>query len=336
MAWGKVLKIVIGSGQDALTAELNSTGLPDLDPLTLTAADNAVSEGSAVDLTGLTVGFRITRSNKFSENQCELNIANISDATIARFINLEDTSITIEAGYQDDGAALIFTGFVTSAVPEWSGADRMLNIIAKTIRAKGYTKDENKGLSLEMAMGREKRKIVSTTYMNMSYAPGAKLYDIALALATNLGVTLTVFGDISGFTRPNGFNYVGHVGGILHNLADFLLSEGYYYTLNLAELVIYPVNDSTTFLEVPALSYDTGLLRVGHVQNYEVDATQIEAFPPKLVWEVETILNPKLTPNGIVQIKADALEGFFLIECVDFHGDTEDGEFNCTMVVSKQ
>lgn len=326
----------MGSGQDALTAEFNSTGLPDLDPLTLTASDNAVDEGSAVDLTGLTIGFRITRSNKFSENQCELNIANVSDATIAKFISLEDTSITIEAGYEDEGSTLIFTGFVTSAVPEWSGPDRMLNLIAKTIRAKGYNKDENKGLSLEMALGREKRKIVSTTYMNMSYAPGSLVYDIALALATNLGVTLTVFGDISTFVRPNGFNYVGHVGGILHNLADFLLAEGYYYTLNLAELVIYPVNDSSTFLEVPALSYDSGLLKVGHVQNYETDPNQVEAFPPKLVWEVETILNPKLVPNAIVQIKADAMEGFFLIERVDYHGDTAGGEFNCTMIVSKQ
>lgn len=336
MAWGKRFKLIIGSGQDALTAEFNATNLPDLDPLTLTAADNAVAEGNAVDLTGLTIGFRIKRSNKFADNSCELNIANISKETIAKFIGLEDSSLTIEAGYDDEGTALIFTGFVTSAVPEWNGPDRFLNVVAKTIRAKGYSDKDNKGLSLETVLGRERRKIVSKTYMNMSYGPNSKLLDIANALATNLGVVLNVFGDISSLTRLNGYNYVGRVNGIIKDLSDFLLAEGYGLTVSLSEMAIYKLYDTGSFLEVPALSYDTGLLKIGPVQNYEVDPHQIEAFPPKLVWEVETILNPKLVPNSIVQIKADALEGFFLIETVEYHGDNAEGEFNCTMVVSKQ
>lgn len=337
MAWGKVFKVSIGDPSNPFKAEFNATTLPDLGPLSLTEADNATDDG-AIDLSNLTVGFSITRSNVFSDNRAELNIANISQDTANRFIGAESSFITIEAGYEDDGTALIFSGYITSVVGQWHGADHYLNIVARTVRAKGYADKDNEGLSLEVVLGREKRKVLSKTYMSLSYAPGAKLLDIIKALSSNLGVVLNVFNEeeVSLFIRPNGYNYVGRMSGLINDMRDFLISEGYDLNVSLSEMNIYKLYDTGSVLDIPAISYDTGLLKVGPVQNYEVDQHQIEAFPPKSMWEIETILIPRLEPNRIVQIESDQLSGYFLVESVEFHGDNTEGDYNCTTIVSKQ
>lgn len=338
MAWGKVLKISIGDPANPFTAEFNATDLPDLDPLTLTEADNVTDEGTAVDLSGLTVGFRVTRSNVFKDNKAELNIANVSDATARRFISAENSYITIEAGYSDEGTGMIFSGYITSAMTEWQGADRLLHIVAQTIRAKGYAEKDNKGLSMEIVEGRERRKVMTKTFMAMSYGPGAKVLDIAKALSANLGVTLNVFNEstVATFIRPNGYNFVGRASHVVNDLRDFLIAEGYDFTMDLSTMIIFKIYDTGSVLEIPALTYESGLLKVGPVQAYETDPRQVESLPPSDTWELETLLDARLAPNGIVQVKSDQLEGYFLIENVQYHGDSDGGEFNCTMVVSRQ
>lgn len=357
MAWGKKLIVSIGDPANPFVAEFSASDLSGLGPVGLSEATTGTANGDAIEVQNLTVGFRVVQSNVFNENRAEINIANISPETAAKFIAAGNSNITIEAGYDDEGTDLIFSGFVISAVGQWEKADHYLNIVAKTIRAKGYAGDDNKvhtvstkgkrkgeivatdvGLPIRVVLGRERRKVVSRTFVSFSYAPDSKLLDIAKALSANLGVVLNVFNEseVSTFKRPNGYNYSGRVSGVIKDLKQFFEVEGYGMTMNLSEINIYKLRDTGSTLDVPALSYDTGLLRVGPVQNYEIDKDQVESFPPKSVWEIESILNPKLKANSIVQIKSDQLDGFFLIENVQHHGDTAGGAFNSTLIVSRQ
>lgn len=299
----------------------------------------------AIDFTGLYIEFKIRRSNKFTENKCELEIFNPSNDTIQQIQQIKTSTVKVEAGYQDEDSGtpgLIFSGnLISPAEVVWKGPDRILTLVAGPVRAKGYSenkesKKELKGKTLDYVFATETTQVLSDTYITMSYGPGAFLRDILAELAASLGVNTVGLNQLAGFTRPAGYVFGGRIVNCVKDLRILLFAEGYDFFLDLAELVVFNVRKSNTQFEAAYLSKDTGLLSVGPAKTYEWDPHQVEAFPPKTTWQLHSILNPYVRPNTLIQVDDPKLTGFVLTEQVEFQGTSQEGPYECYILVSQQ
>ena len=207
MAWGKKVTVTVGYASD----------------------EDGTNQG--IDVSSLDLSFKIYRSNKFSDQKAEITIYNISLSTEEQFIKADLSDLNVWLGYQDEKDVLVFVGHVVDVHGEWTGADRKLTILAKTIRATGLSEKELKavsgvsvltgyktvkkkdkltgkpyeervpiyktkelptGVQMENALNAETSRIYSNTYMQLTLAPGSKIQDLLNAIATATGFPLTI------------------------------------------------------------------------------------------------------------------------------------------------
>lgn len=307
MAFNRILKVTLGTAEEAL------------------------------DFSNLVIGFRIKRSNIFSDNSAELNIYNVARETERKLMALESASLIVEAGYQDETegvgqVAQIFVGNTSDIRPgDKFGADRILKIKATTQRAKSFTKKENKKQSFATVYKKERRQVYSQTYISQSHAPNAKLADVIKEIGNALGIVVNNLGTIRSIQLPNGWCFTGTVRRAFVNLDLILYGYGYGLTMDLNEINIYPLDGSPSIQQIAYLTKDNGLLHVGAAQAYQHDPKKPEGFPPKQIWELQTILLPGVYPSAIIQVKDNDFDGLGLVESIEHFGDNAGREFNSTI-----
>ena len=280
MAFGRIINLKIGP--QPTSGETSTTGLL---------------------ISDLNIAFEITRSITISDNECKISIYNAKEDTINNILK-QGNNIRLEAGYEDEGTGVVYTGNILEADTTFNGRDRITNVtgggIQKSQDALGY---------LTVSLSYSKDTVLSLP-----------IQDIASVL------NLTPFGvdAASNVTAPNGFSYTGTAKGALYQLKKLLKSAGLGLYVDNDLLIVYRIGVQDTRFKFAYLTPISGLINAYYKDEEYRVGDEVEY---KRRVEYKCVLNPNLAPNGLVTIKGKAVDGTFINEKVSFKGDNFGGEF---------
>lgn len=268
----------------------------------LPPGETAESE-RAVVLKGFRMTFKAERSLKKSPNSLELNVYNLTRATLSR-VQQRHTQVELVAGYGGH-LARIFKGETRSVLPRREGPDWVANLqCGDGAVAFGY--------------GRT----------NQSFAPGTSLKDALVGIAKQAKVG--VGNAVQAFSKGGleaGFQAFTHgftaTGDAQSDIDAIVRTAGFSWSIQDGELqLLTDERDTSGTAEV--LSSDTGL--VGSPQM---------GTPTKKggagVLRVKCLLRPQLRPGVAFQVESEGLRGQFRAERVVHEGDTSGGEWFTTL-----
>ena len=199
---------------------------------------------------------------------------------------------------------------------------------------------------------RSKDKPFQTTPVAFSFSKGTPMSVVLDAIAQQLGLALV--GTSADWPLANGWSYVGSVRGALTYCDQVLRVNNLALFIDLAELVVYAKGKPSKFTAL-YLDYECGLLEVrddtdtadlaretvqavlddgSYADVVQAITDNVRLIPNR--YTLETIMVPHARPNGMVQVKSDKANGLFMVETVNFKGDTFGGAFNCSMEVSAE
>lgn len=253
---------------------------------------------------GLTVAFRIEKSDKPEPNKSEISIYNLADAHRAL---VEQTGVVafLSAGYPG-AEAQIFSGNVRVGLTE------------KNNGTESITK-------LELGDG---LTALTTTPFNKSWGPGTLLKDVVSDLAKQMqldkGNLLQAIGETANHVFTKGYSTHGLPSTELTNLLDkadlnWSVQDGRIQALGATQYV----GD-----QGPLISPNTGL-----IGSPSVCAPQRKGGPP--VTKFKCQLNPAIHPGTRVQIQSSDLNGVFRCHKVQHNGNTRSGEWDTDVEVTK-
>ena len=265
--------------------------------------------GRGLDIADLDIEFKIVRSVAFAENEAEFLIYNAKPETRSKILK-KGNSLSFSAGYKDQAFGVIFIGQILEAKSYQDGADMLTKIIATN------TSSETKPLS--------------RTLVSLSYEPKTNAKVILNEIAELLGLALIGIdnADLDLPILPNGFSYAGIVRGALQYATNILKSKKLGLYIDNTSLVVYKLDGTSTFT-AGYLSYDTGLLSVEKEERSHNDQQRPEDETERNYINFTSLLNPRMKPNGLVEIDTEKLKGVYLIHKIDFEGDNFGGDFVC-------
>ncbi len=258
--------------------------------------------GTGLLISDLDIEFNIERSITFSENTAEFTIYNAKESTRKEVLK-EGNNIIFKSGYEDEGISTLFIGNITEAKSIQEGADWISTISASSIRSS--------------------RSPLENTYVTISYAPDALLNRPLRDIATALGLVL-IGEDNALINLDNGFTFVGSARAALNYCKEILRVNGVELYIDNTEIVVYNVDNRDSRFSPIYLDYESGLLRVNDITEYK---TQTAKIPRRISFE--SLIIPKMQPNGLININTDKINGLFLIEKLTFEGDNFGGENRC-------
>lgn len=195
---------------------------------------------------------------------------------------------------------------------------------------------------IDYQLGRDFRRIRANSYLSLSFAPGAKMRDVIDAVATTMGIPVSGLDAVT-WDLPNGYVQNASLKSILRDINAQLWSHYIEMYIDLKGWIIYDWLTQTVVEEsIAAFDQTSGLLGVAPAKLYEYDKERPEVLPPEQTWEVRTVLHPALAPNAIVNVNSTGMEGsaqingFYLVESVEFIGDTMEGQFEANSVISQR
>ena len=237
----------------------------------------------------LRVQFKITKTSKKEPNKADITIYNLSQDNRTFLASRKDPVATLEAGYRDN-VSQIFKGDMGFVGSTLDGVDWVTTI---------QTVDGAKAFKGSRA--------------NVSFKGPTKIEDVLNVLASSLGVdpgnvkdkvrTGSIRQVISDF--KNGFAATGKAEKILDRVVKTM---GYSWSIQDNELRIQAPNEPLID-EAITLGPSTGL--VGSPEVGEKGKVKARA-----------LLQPQLLPTAQVSFDSFAVSGPYLIERVDFVGDT--------------
>lgn len=258
---------------------------------------------SAVIISGLDVSFNINRTITPSENTAEFVVYNASEST-RRDILKEGNNIIFSAGYVDEDSSVIFIGNIDKAISYREEADWVTEIESKAIRSKSQSLDNvNVSLSFSENTG----------------------YDVILQQVTNaLGLSLFGGQNVSDIKIPSNFVYVGDARAALKNISSKLREFGKSVYIDNGEAIVYNTGQQSEEFTVQYLTYDSGLLSVSDITEYEAEKDRGN----KKRVGFECIMMSSLQPNSLITIKNTDNDGVYIVESLNFYGDNFGGDFN--------
>lgn len=259
--------------------------------------------GFGLLISDLHLDFDIERSITFSENSAQFTIYNAKASTRNEVLQKEN-NIVFKAGYEDEGIGTLFIGNITEANSRREGPDWLTEIQASAIRS-------------------DKEPLQNTT-ITTSYAPTTLLAAPLGEIGTALG--LVVLGlENAQIVLPNGWAYSGSTKGALDYCNKILKNNNAALYIDNNTIVIYKTDGSASVFTGVFLDYTSGLLSV---QNITETTDEKKRKEKRIAFE--SLLIPKITPNGLIQIR-DVPEnaGAYLVEKVHFFGNNYAGDFNC-------
>jgi hypothetical protein len=236
MAWGRVLNVYAGKTLDGVCADVSQG---------ITGNGNFIQLVGADPLTGgagLDCEANIRRSNRMSKNTATVKIFNLNEQ-LRNFLRNDGLLLRVDVGYEDSGAGTIFYGAFGGAQSYLNGADWTTEINAFHFRAKGMSYE--------------------ALYVSFEYAPGTLFKQLLQDFQNILGVPVYGIAGVGAEAFPNGFAYVGTMGGAIKHFTYMLRSKGFGLFFDLAEMVVYRVAslpDAKARFETVYLDKDHGLL----------------------------------------------------------------------------
>jgi hypothetical protein len=258
--------------------------------------------GQGLLISGLDIEFDIERSINFSENTASFTVYNAKSDTRNKVLK-KNNNLIFKAGYEDQGIGTIFIGNITTSISSQSGSDWITEIQASSIRSE--------------------KQAIQNTYVSLSYGPNIKLSIPIQEIGVALG--LTVLGlENATLNLDNGFVFVGSARSALKYVKNILEIEGKSIYIDNTQIVIYNVGEKDSRFSSVRLNYNSGLLNVKDITDYDNQS----AKNPKRI-EFESLIIPKLQPNGLITLVQTDHDGSYIIEKLKYTGDNFGGDNVC-------
>lgn len=261
------------------------------------AADVELKSGSVLRIENLRVKFQIEKTSDSTANKAEIEITNLSRDTRSR-IREKDALIRLFAGYTGDlGAVLLFTGNAQRIVTDIETPDIVTKIEAQ-----------------------DGQRTLRESRTSFSYGDRTSVNTIVNRLANELGIPLRQDFSIPGFYNGYSFN-----GRAKDGLDAICRNAGYEWSVQDNEIQIIPVGGNTGQIAVN-LTPETGLVNEPE-RLADQEGELEEALEKELEWRITSLLNPRLTPGGLVNIESQITTGVFTVEKVRHYGDSRGKEW---------
>lgn len=283
----------------------------------------------------LHMDFDVTRSQVYSANVAEFRVYNASEAT-RKLMEEPGKRVRFSAGYRDMGGPVgIFWGSILKASSRPVGPDLVTTITAVS------SLTEATG-TLDIANSRknklppdQKQELVNQAVnripLILNYGPDARAHDIIRTIGNQTGLAVNGLEDMPDILFPNGWTYVGGVRGALQKMAQMLRASGFSLVAGNTSILVTPLAGTSLTVTAAYLSYATGLI--------EVKTTTDLNIPPKLdrkgsrivvpeTYEFKALLNPKITPNSLVEFDTPHVKTSMLVSECKFSGNNYGGDFH--------
>lgn len=260
------------------------------------------ADSDFVEINGLHIAFSVAKTSGRHPNKAKITIMNLDPDNAARLENAARSYVQLFAGYKGR-ESLIFQGEIRKgkAQSAWNGADRITTIEASDGADIYRSARINKSYS-----GQVSAKLILDDVIN-SFGVNVKSSRDAKELIKRLPNE-----------RMNDFVAAGRSADIMDQLGQ---SFGFDWRIEDGVLKINQVNSDTGESAI-LITGDNGLVNAPKKTNKGVDVT--------------TLLNPKIRPKRIVELRTPDVEGFFRVQTVEHKGDSGFGNEFYTMLETVQ
>jgi hypothetical protein len=322
-AWGRVSELVVYDPSLAPSAAVLEQG----------------GQQFGVRVSDLHTEFEVTRSQVYADNVAEFRVYNASKTTRAQ-MEAPGMRVRFSVGYKDtEGAVGIFWGSVMGAYTMKKGQDwvTVLPCVSSLSESTGTEdiatwaeKKENK-----KATPAQKQEVITRATnripISMSYGPDARIKEILRTISTITGLVLWGTEGMPEILLPNGWTYVGGVRGGLQKLDKMLAARGWHLYVENTRIMVVPLEGGNLTVTAAYLTPDTGLLEVRPKNNPNMPPkfnSEGKKVPVRKSYEFKCLINPKIGPNTLCQLKNETLDTVVLVSSAKVRGDNGAGDFS--------
>lgn len=248
-----------------------------------------------LQVSGLRVSFKVTKSTGKEPNTLDLSITNLSEHSRAN-VKKKGVKVVLEAGYEESGVGILFSGFSRTVDHVRDGP----NWVTKIQCGDGET-------------------AFRYTRVSESFRPGVKLHQIVSYLVQQMGLNPGNAIDQakkSGIAYAHGYSTSGRAS---LELARVLSAANMTYSIQDGELQV--LRPGEAHHQVVILNKDSGL--IGSPEH---------GSPPMKTKKASTIkakclLQHRLRAGGQLQLDSESHKGLFKVLKLQHQGDTSAGDW---------
>lgn len=327
-AWERQVELVVYSPSEVSSAAIHLQG----------------GQEFGLRVSDLHMDFDVTRSQVYSSNVAEFKVYNASEAT-RKQIAEPGKRVRFSVGYRDmGGVAGIFWGSILKAPSSKVGSDWVTTITAVSSLteatgtldlAQAGKQTNNKKLGTKKLTPDDKQALVNQAVnripLVLNYGPDSRAHAIIRDIGNQTGLAVNGLDSMPEILFPNGWTYAGGVRGALAKLAQMLRASGFNIVAGNTSILVTPLAGTSVTVTAAYLSYETGLIEVKQTTELNI--------PPKLdqkgnrvvmpeTYEFKALLNPKITPNSLVEFATPQISTSMLVSECKFQGNNYGGDFH--------
>lgn len=253
------------------------------------------------EYTGLRTTFKITRSRQKQPNTSTITLTNLSSSSRA-VISKPGNKLTLAVGYSGT-RRIIFKGDIARVTPKKSGTE----------------------YDLEMECG-DGLKAFTTARLDTSFNPGTDFGTVFDTVVKSFGIGV---GQIIGVNRSDVLKGGASLTGLVRNSLDKLTArQNLEWSIQDENLQIIPRGKATNGPAI-LLNASTGL--IGNATKTMILRQDLikpkDGTTPQSGVNVQCLLNPLLIPGCFIKVESREVNGVYVVEKVEHHGDTRGGDW---------
>ncbi len=266
------------------------------------------NNNTGLRVSNLNISFETERSTNFEGNYGNFIIYNARKETRQKVL-IKNNNLILRCGYKDeDNLAMVFFGIIIEASTRKEGANQITEVLTRDFGSN--------------------TNVVIKSKKSFQYSAGTLMSSVVVDMANLIAVPIIGQENIADIVLNNGFTFVGSITNALRKLNKIagINNIGIYF--DQGEMVIYKKREQDTHFGVVNISPKSGLL--GEVEEIIDDIEEKEKNEAsKTIKTVSfaSLLNPKLKPNTVVNIKSEKVNGAFIVTKVRNVGDNMGGTF---------
>jgi hypothetical protein len=253
---------------------------------------------SAYEINDLHFEFEVDRSRDFKSNIAKIKIYNPNETTINNILDV-GSSIVLEAGYEDEGTGLIYSGQITTSFPDNNGVDTILQLESNSLQGS--------------------KELLASLVVSLSYAPESSVDKPIKEIANIMGLATYGLENISDIIMQNGYVFTGLAKEALRYCKDIIEKEGFIVFID-NDTIIVSSEASPEEVNVTDLRQETGLLNAAPLKSTKNKGKKDEKkLENKITFT--SIMNPQIAPNKHIQVdNRRTINGLYVVDKCFFRG----------------